>query len=158
DLSVWNAQLEAAFGWRICTPDAAAEANCLRLVPRVPNHNPEVAAVELARGAHADVPLEHITGPIAVAPGETIRLRPVLADGAIESYQTIESALQGSTLHVVDRTEEPIVSWFTTAGKFADEHTAAQLTRTLDTAYTAPDAPPQSTGGRASVWMVVRDQ
>src|SRR5262249_7600692 len=135
-----------------------ADVGCLPLAPRAPNHNPEIAAVELARGAHADAAFTPVSGPITVAPAETIRLRPVLAEGALESYQTIESALQGSTLHVVDRTEEPIVSWFTTAGKFADEHTAAQLTKTLDTAYTAPDAPPPATGGRVSVWMVVRDQ
>jgi hypothetical protein len=157
DLSVWNPQLQAAFGWQVCAA-GSTEPGCLPLAPRTPNHNPDIATVELARGAHADVPFAPVDGPISVAPGETVRLRPVLADGAIESYQTIESALQGSTLHVVDRSEEPIVSWFTTAGKVADEHTAAQLTKTLDTAYTAPDAPPQATGGRVSVWMVVRDQ
>jgi hypothetical protein len=93
-----------------------------------------------------------------VAPGEIVRLRPVLPPEAAEAYQSIESTLMGSNLVVVDRTEEPIVSWFATGGELDLEQTAPQLTRTLDNVFTAPATMPASSDGQLSIFMVVRDQ
>jgi hypothetical protein len=80
----------------------------------------------------------------------------VLAPGAEERYQTVESTLQGNDLVVVDHTEETVASWFATAGEFGAEQTTAQRTRTLDNSFTAPTTPPPD--GRISLYLVVRDQ
>jgi hypothetical protein len=95
-------------------------------------------------------------GPLRLGPGEVIRLRPVFGPDAEERYQTVESALQGSDLVVIDRTEEAVVSWFATTGKFGSAYTTPQLTKTLDNTFTAPTIPPPD--GRLSVFLVVRDQ
>jgi hypothetical protein len=76
----------------------------------------------------------------------------------LEEYQTLERDLQTNLIEVVDRTEKISVSWFTTAGSFSDSLTEVDLTKTLDTVYTAPDTPPATTGGLATVWLVARDQ
>jgi hypothetical protein len=155
DLSAWNPEL-APFGWQVCVPGDPA-AGCLPLAPRTANHNPEIAGLEVARSKLADAPFAPLpAGPLTVAPGEVIRLRPVLAPGAEERYQTVESTLQGNDLVVVDHTEEAVISWFATAGKFGAEQTTAQLTRTLDNSFTVPATPPPD--GRISVYLVVRDQ
>jgi hypothetical protein len=155
DLAAWNPEL-AAFGWQVCPPDAPGPG-CVPLAPRTPNRNPELAGIELARSARADAPFQAIAGDsIDLAPGAEIRLRPVLGPGADERYQTVDSALQGNQLIVVDHTEEPVVSWFTTAGKFGSDQTTAQLTRTLDNTFTAPRTPPAD--GRLWIYLVVRDQ
>jgi hypothetical protein len=158
DLSAWNPEL-AASGWQICPPaPAEPPPGCLPLRPRTPNRNPDIARVEVARSARADAPFEPLAGVVTVAPKETIRLHPTLAEGAAESYQVLDSTLKGNDLVVVERTEEPIVSWFSTAGKFGDAQTAPQLTKTLDNTFTAPEARPPTADGRISLFMVVRDQ
>ena len=155
DLSQWNPELQR-FGWQVCLPGAPVPG-CLPLAPRTANHNPVIAAVQIARSARADAEFSpRPEGPLTLAPGEVIRLRPVLGPDAEERYQIVESALQASDLMVVDRREEAVVSWFATAGKFGAPLTAPQLTKTLDNTFTAPTTPPS--GGRISVFLVVRDQ
>lgn len=155
DLSQWNPELQR-FGWQVCVPGAPVPG-CVPLAPRTANHNPAIAAVELARSEHPDAPFApRPEGPLTLAPGEVIRLRPVLGPDAEERYQTVESTLQASDLVVVDRTEEAVVSWFATAGKFGSTHTTPQLTKTLDNTFTAPTTPPAH--GRISLFLVVRDQ
>jgi hypothetical protein len=156
DLSQWNPEL-AAFGWQVCPPGGDPVAGCLPLAPRTANHNPEIASVEVARSKLADAAFAPLPqGPLIVAPGEVIRLRPVLAPGAEERYQMVESTLQGNNLVVVDHTEETVASWFATGGEFGAEQTTAQRTRTLDNSFTAPTIPPPD--GRISLYLVVRDQ
>ncbi|HEY0707401.1 MAG TPA: hypothetical protein VGG33_11425 [Polyangia bacterium] len=162
DLAQWNPEL-AAFGWQICTGDATP-LGCLPLRPRVPNRNPVFAGLEVARGALATAPFEPLempvtqpgTNPLLVAPGETLRLRPVFSADSEESFQTIESTLASDQLIVADHSEELIVSWFSTAGAFSDEQTARQLSKTLDNVFTAPAVVPP--GGMVSVFLVARDQ
>jgi hypothetical protein len=155
DLSQWNPELQK-FGWQVCAPGVPAPG-CLPLAPRTPNHNPTIAAVEIARSGRADAPFApRPEGPLMLASGEVIRLRPLLGPDAEERYQTVESTLQANDLVVTDRTEEAVVSWFATAGKFASTHTTPQLTKTLDNTFTAPSSPPAH--GRISVFLVVRDQ
>lgn len=155
DLSQWNPELQQ-FGWQVCVPGAPVPG-CVPLGPRTANHNPEIAALEIARSQHVDAPFTpHSDGPLTLAPGEVIRLRPVLGPGAAERYQAVESTLQTSDLVVSDRTEEAVVSWFATAGKFGAAHTTPLLTKTLDNTFTAPTTPPAH--GRISVFLVVRDQ
>lgn len=156
DLRPFAAELEALFGWRPCAlEDEPVPDRCLPLAPRTANRNPEITAMEIARGVLADSAFEPVRGPLAVAPGESIRVRPILPEGTAERYQAIESTLEGSRLVVAEKIEEPVVSWFTAAGRFDDELTAPQITKTLDTVYTAPkDAEP---GAQTAIWAVVRD-
>jgi hypothetical protein len=156
DLAQWNPEL-AAFGWQICpqAPELALPG-CLPLRPRTANQNPVITGFEVARGTAATVPFVALDGPLVVAPGEQLRLRPVLAPGAEESFQTIESSLQTDQLVVVDHSEEIITSWFATAGELDSAQTARQLTKTLDDTFTAPMQPPP--GGRLLIHVVARDQ
>jgi hypothetical protein len=156
DLSQWNPEL-AAFGWQVCPPaPAVALPGCLSLRPRAANQNPVIERFEVARGTLATTEFAPLDGPLTVTPGEKLRMRPVLAAGAEEGFQTIESSLQNNDLIVVDRSEEVIASWFATAGELSDDQTARQLTKTLDNTITAPMQPPP--GGRFVVHVVVRDQ
>lgn len=156
DLSQWNPELAAA-GWQVCPPASAgpAPAGCLPLRPRVANRNPSISGLELARGKAANLPFMALsaTETLALAAREVVRLRPLLPADAAESYQVVESTLMGSHLVVAERTEEPIVSWFATAGELDLEQTAPQLTKTLDNVFTAP-----ATAGPLSIFIVVRDQ
>lgn len=157
DLAQWNPELQR-FGWQVCAAGAAGPG-CVPLAPRTANHNPEIAALEIARGARADAaftPLAAEPGPLRLTAGEVIRLRPVMAPGAEEPYQTVEATLQTSALVVVDRREETVISWFTTAGKFGAAQTTAQLTKTLDNTFTAPTTPPPD--AKLSLFVVARDQ
>jgi hypothetical protein len=155
DLSQWNPELQR-FGWQVCVPGALVPG-CVPLAPRTANRNPTIAAVEIARSKQAGAPFAPLPGgPLPLAPGEVIRLRPVLGPEAEERYQTVESSLQASELVVVERTEEAVVSWFATAGEFGSTRTTPQLTKTLDNSFTAPSTPPP--GGRLSIFVVVRDQ
>jgi hypothetical protein len=162
DLAQWNPEL-AVTGFQICPPAPAAQpGGCLPLAPRTPNRNPVVEAVEVAHhwrpvGEATFTTVDPAAGPIVVAPGEVLRLRPRLAADAAERYQELVSSLQNDQLMVVDRTEEPIVSWFATAGELDEEQTVPQLSKTLDNTFTAPAAPPAA-GGRVVLFMVVRDQ
>ena len=156
DLSQWNPEL-AAFGWQVCPPAPAVSLpGCLALRPRAANQNPVIERFEVARGTLATAEFAPLAGPLTVTPGEQLRVRPVLAVGAEESFQTIESTLQASDLVVVEHSEEVIASWFATAGELGDDQTARQLTKTLDNTFTAPLQPPP--GGRFVVYVVARDQ
>jgi hypothetical protein len=157
DLSAFNPELAAA-GWQVCDPAApvAERGGCLPLRPRTANHNPQVVGFEIARGD--EVTFMPGVSPLKLASKEKVRLRPVLAADAEEPYQTIESTLQGNQLVVVDHREELVVSWFTTAGTFADEQTALQLNRTLGNSFTAPEVIPGGAGKAIVLFLVVRDQ
>jgi hypothetical protein len=157
DLAAWNPELATA-GWQVCPPPPAAPPpDCLPLGPRTANRNPEIAGVEVARGGLADAPFEPLAEPLVLGPHQTVRLRPVVNADAAERYQAIEASFQGERLGVVERQEELVVSWFATAGTFGEAQTAPQRTKTLDNAFTTPDAPP-ATGGKLAVFLVVRDQ
>jgi hypothetical protein len=161
DLSAFNPELAAA-GWQICdpssTPALPTPAGCLPLRPRTPNHNPALTGIEVARGLGA--PFAPQVGPLVLSAKEKVRLRPVLAADAEEPYQSIEAAFQGNTLVVVDHREELVVSWFTTAGTFADQQTAVQLNKTIDNDFTAPALTPAElpAGKPVALFVVVRDQ
>jgi hypothetical protein len=163
DLSQWNPELAAA-GWQICPPAPQAQpAGCLPLAPRTANRNPVIEGVEVAHhwrlaGDSGFTAVDPAAGPIVVAPGEVIRLRPRLAADSAERYQELSSNLQNNRLEVIERSEEPIVSWFATAGELAEDQTAPQLSKNLDNSFTAPEVPPAAGGGRVVVFMVVRDQ
>ncbi len=155
DLAQWNPEL-AAVGVTICAEPAAP--GCVPLRPRTPNRNPAITSVEVAMGEKASSPFAPVVGPILVAPGAKMRLRPVLSTDAAEAFQTLEPALDGNRLNVIDHTEEITISWFATDGSFDAELTAAQVSRTLDTVFEAPAEGAARRGHEIAVFMVARDQ
>lgn len=156
DLAQYGSELQARFGFRVCTADDAT-APCLPLRARTANKNPAIDGVGIARGKLAGLPFEPLTDVLVMKPGETVRINPVLSPEAYETYQSVQSALQDSRLVVEEQKERPTVSWFTTAGEFGSTITAAETTKTLDNTYTAAELGPGAGPMEASVWMVVRD-
>lgn len=156
DLSQYNAELSAAFGFSVCEP-TAPQPGCLPLQPRTPNQNPALTAVRVARGKQAGLPFEPLPATLTVKAGDSLRIEPALSPSAFESYQRVEAALQDNRLQVEDAREQPVVSWFATAGTFDEDQTAIESTKTFDNVYTAPEAPPTATGGWVALWLVVRD-
>lgn len=157
DLGQWNPELSATFGFSVC--DAAAPTpGCLPLRPRTPNQNPAINAVAVARGSTAGLPFVPVEEAVLVVKAkQKVRLLPSLSAAAFEAFQNIEAALQDNRLEIIEAKEQPVVSWFATAGELASDRTAAALTKTFDNLFTAPEVPPAATGGLVSVWMVVRD-
>ncbi|MDX2020697.1 MAG: hypothetical protein SF187_10670 [Deltaproteobacteria bacterium] len=156
DLSQWNPELSTTFGFRVCEANAPVPG-CLAVRPRTPNQNPQITSVSVARGSTAGLPFAPVDGALVMRAKEKVRLLPTLSEGAFEPYQSIESALQDSRLEIIETKEQPVVSWFATAGALGSDRTAAALTKTFDNVFTAPDVPPAATGGMVSLWMVVRD-
>jgi hypothetical protein len=177
DLAAYNPELRTRFGFTICeeagdpgpragtaadadapAPDARpTDGPCLALPARRANRNPALTAITVSRGGVAGRPFEPLPedGVLRVRPGEKVRLLPVLAPEAEETYHTLEPAFEGHALVVIQRQEQAVVSWFATAGSFGNDVTSSAFTKTLDNVFTAPDAPPA--GGALSVWAVVRD-
>jgi hypothetical protein len=115
-----------------------------------PNHNPAMTGLALSRDGQP-------AG--SVAPGQTLQLqrgvtygiRPLLAPGAREEYDTTD--LRGNKVHLK---EQPLYAFFTTPGAEFDR----------DTAYEPVDgvAPPDGLTridairtGSGTVWVVIRD-
>jgi len=156
DLSQWNTELGAAFGFTVC--DAIApNPGCLPLKPRIANQNPQITGLSVARGSQAGLPFTPVVADLVVHVNEVIRLAPALSPAAFEPYQSVESTLQDDKIVIRELTETPVVSWFATDGALGNDITAAALTKTFDNTYLAPKAPPAATGGFVSIWMVVRD-
>jgi hypothetical protein len=114
-----------------------------------PNRNPRLSGLLLSR---AGVPFATVQDgdSLALAAGEEIGVRPVLADGARETYTTTD--LRGNP---VTLTEDPAYSFYTTPGAQFDPATA---TEAVD-----GSAPPegltrfQPSLGSGTLWVVVRD-
>lgn len=142
-----------------------ADLNCVK--PRVPNRNPTVERVLYKRGGsleYASKPIpedptsdgqfQDWTGRLKVAPGETIRIRPIMAAGDRENYQGLNLDLQTRKVSLKNFREDLVYSWFTTVGS-TEQLTTDQFDITPDTKWTpSPDAP----DGPAHVWLIVRDQ
>ena len=80
---------------------------------------------------------------VEALPGETLRLRPVFAPGAVETYRSVDGA---------DTKENLFVSWYATAGSF--DHTRS-TPEYPDASFTMADASqPQA---EATVWVFTYD-
>lgn len=156
DLSQWNPELRATFGFAACEANTPTPG-CLPLRPKVPNQNPQITAVSVARGATAGITFVPVQGVLQVHANEVVRIAPTLSPAAFEPYQAVESTLQDDKLVIRELIEQPVVSWFATDGELTSERTAAALTKSFDNTFTAPAIPPAATAGLVSLWMVVRD-
>jgi hypothetical protein len=159
DLSVYNALLKSQLGYSFC-PDPES-ARCIPWDPALAgNHNPVFEKVQYSKGKSPladwlDLPPGNV---ITMQHDEEIRILPTFTPESPEDYQTLRSTLQTGQIEVERLTEKVSVSWFVTDGKVQDPLTWPEFTKTLDTVYTAPSRPPESTGGLVTVWMVGRDQ
>lgn len=116
----------------------------------VPNHNPVIASLQLTDDTQPAGTLQ---------PGDTLQLktgvpkglRPVLADGSIEEYDTVD--LTGKTVHL---REQPAWKFFTTSKGDLDRDSADEP---LD-GVAPPEGMTRLTALRAgagTLWIVVRD-
>ena len=156
-------------GFELCPAGQTPQdvPGCLDIQDPTPNQNPVFAAVRVSPGEHrkdanwTDVAIGDpgdVAGVVEVQAAQSLRILPVFTDASYETYQTIKADLVNGTLFVEDKTEELSVSWFATAGNLADKLTWPKFSIALDTAWTAPDAPPADTDGRVTIYMVARDQ
>jgi hypothetical protein len=193
DYDLANTSLLTAIGLTVCPPGKTPKdvPGCLQVTTRHTNQNPTFVQVLLARGEIAispsytadlwqEVP-QHVVETLA--PGEKVRILPVLADGtgncvawsgcpppqnppppccvndvntAYESYELFRSNLQTGAVEVIQATEEPSVAWFCSDGDLQNDVTS-KFTKNLSNVYTAPSAPPAKTGGKVNLWLVARD-
>jgi hypothetical protein len=185
DLRGAAAQIASEVGATICPgedPDPVTSPSqgpdCIVVRDPHANTNPVFVGVQLASGESAlatdfrdlDInPDGTAAGPVTVRAGESIRVRPLIEQNQLADasdwqahpeyhYQSLRVDLDSQELFVDDLFEEVSVSWFVTAGKVSDQLTWPKLTKTLDTAWTAPSAPPEDSNGRVTIWMVARDQ
>ncbi len=147
------------------------ETTCL--YPRVQNQNPQLIGFEQLE--EEDDPREKSfeekneqpvfqaetatlprTASIEAARGETIILRPVFADGAIENYQTFTFDPNTNQLSIVNRFEDFAASLYVSGGSPESDLMAPQFDGNLDfTWLLREDAEP---GDTESLVVVVRDQ
>jgi hypothetical protein len=131
----------------------------------VPNRNPAVADVTIARGggAPATLPVDDGSGTVAppsVGAGETVSLTvswPACdvapCDGA-EKYPYFDLTSRA----LVARRESMRVSFFASAGSFRDDRVGRgedDPATSVEDAWTAPTTPPAS--GIVHLWFVLRD-
>ncbi len=118
-----------------------------------PNHNPTLSKLSLTRNGvfYKDVaPGETLTLPLGTVYG----VRPVLADGAREKYDTTD--LQGRTVHLK---EDPSYAFFTTPSAEFDRGTADEPIDGIapPDGLTRIDAFSRGADAINKIWVVVRD-
>ena len=115
-----------------------------------PNHNPLLTGLAVTQDGIAAGTADP-AHPLQLKLGVKYGLRPLLADGAREQYDTTD--LKGNTVHL---TEDPQYAFFVTPGAEVDR----------DTAYEPQDGVAPSDGltridafrgGSGTLWVVVRD-
>lgn len=149
------------FGFDLCPTDQPPEddEDCIRLPVREANRNPVFKRLEVAYTDAADADFEPVEQmPLEVEADAAIRLRPVFTEQSYEPYKQLQADLESRDIEITDKVEEISVSWFVSSGRVQDELTWPKFTKTLDTVYRAPEAPPAETDGRARVWLVAQDQ
>jgi hypothetical protein len=115
-----------------------------------PNHNPVISGIRLTRDGQ-DSGVWDPAGSLKLTPGESLGLRPTLADGSIEEYDTID--LKGNPVHLK---EQPRWNFFTSQYGDLDRDTADEP---LD-GVAPPDGLTRITAlkaGTGTLWIVVRD-
>jgi hypothetical protein len=146
--------IRVQYSFRVDHGDAGAAVYGSKVIlysPRggTPNHNPVVSGVQLSREGQ---PLGNVNAgdALQLPPDVEIGLRPLLADGSIETYQTTD--LRGN---VVTLKEQPRYSFFVAPGAEVDRDTADEP---LD-GVAPPDGLARVTlhAGSGPLWIVVRD-
>ena len=109
-----------------------------------PNHNPALSGMYVVAADGTLTPLYEGT-PLAVGPGDQVKLRVEFAAGSAETYQT----LVGGTVTEILR-----ASWFATGGSLSEPVTGEAKP---DTVWSADEHLPPS-GGTVDLWAVGRDE
>lgn len=162
DLAAIAAPLAADFGYDVCQGTTDDPPDCLAFKDVEQNANPVFEAVQFAYGESSNVdrwydlaiaPDGRVAGVLVLPAGEAVRIKPVFTAESSQAYQVLKTNLQTQQIIVDDRVEAISVSWFISDGEIQDQITWPLFTKSLDTAYFAPDK-----AGRVTVWMVARDQ
>jgi hypothetical protein len=155
--------------FRVCADGQTSQddPDCVDVRDPIANTNPVFERVQVSPGrlrknaSWTDVAVGapgNVAGVVEVRAGESIRVLPIFTAASYQPYQIIKADFVDSRLFAEDRIEEISVSWFSSAGHLDDPLTWPKFSIALDTAWTAPAAPPPETNGRATLYMVARDQ
>lgn len=169
DLRELAQQFAETVGQTVCPQGVTPEdlPGCIPIEDRVPNTNPVFSRIQIANMQNGsgknfvDTQIGdpgEVAGLVWVQPGASIRIRPEFTPESFETFQVLKIDLDTERIEVANRIEEISVSWFCSLGRLSDDMTWPKHTKTLDNEYTAPTAVPVQAGGRASVWLVARDQ
>lgn len=148
----------------LCPLSGVTQAQSVEFATRYrANRNPEIAKLEWLTESDVNelTPDEAQTEPAAAfAPGERVSLRanwvdcpsePLGACTGAESYVWFDP----SARQIAERRESIRISWFATAGSFADERSGrdeSEPETTAENTWTAP-----SREGQVRLWLVIRD-
>ena len=116
----------------------------------VPNHNPGLVDLKVTRDGNAQ-PLVYVNGKLRLELNVEYGLRPVLADGAQEEYDTTD--LKGNTVHL---TEQASYAFFTTPGAEFDRDNADEPFDGIAPVDGLTRLRAFSNSG-GTVWIIVRD-
>jgi hypothetical protein len=166
----------------VCTLSGVTQAQSREFVQRDRrNYNPALTRL-VARGAAGSNELSSAE-PLTVAPGEELRLDAewpfcelddVCGDGLCGIDETRQScpedcteplppgcagaeryvAFDPESRTIVPRREAVTISWYSNAGKYANERTGAGETDTANASFNVWTAPGS---GQATLWIVIRD-
>lgn len=106
-----------------------------------PNTNPTIGALLVEQHKVAS------DTPVTVAPGQAVRLEPVLSSSSIEDYAYLNSSGEWE-----DRTEEPYFQYYLEEGEFSQEYALYPYSGTT---WHVPEIP---TRDELTVWVVVQDR
>lgn len=123
------------------------------LASRIPNRNPELARIEIARldvGAQTSTRAVATDDPLELAPSQRLSLVAVATSSSSEAYRVIDG-----NCDLQDLEERLGFSWFVTQGSLSRQLTTETRRNTTFTAPNASDLPSGETTVR--IWTVLRD-
>ena len=144
DLSGLPESIDSVFRLRVESSDGGAREAVVRFpvwlnaIPAVRNASPRILSVQ----AGGEAPAADGSWPVVVA-GQAVPLRVVVDPASAETYTDDSGA---------ERTEDILVSWYATAGRFADDRTEG-----LDSANTWTLREQDAGVTEVRFWMVARD-
>ncbi len=147
--------LLAEAGLSICDERGEPEG-CVAYRTKVANRNPDLLGLEyrLETSAGEDFDPVPEDAPLVVPSGAPVRLRPRVSEESYEAYQTITIDFDSRTLHIEDRSEYLVFSWYATTGRLDFLQTEEERTLGIDNRWVAPTVDEEAS---AAVFVVVRD-
>ncbi|MFH1812370.1 MAG: hypothetical protein ABIJ09_26780 [Pseudomonadota bacterium] len=170
DLSFLPPDVQTAFedflGIDVCTAEQTAARDPSCLWQATANRNPVIEEMRISRdttikpvydeaGLDSREVGEVVSGPIALAPGEEIRLWPVLAADVREAYQSLNFDLQTSSLNLQNYVEDMAISWYATRDFPVPPVTDLTLSLGYSATYVYPEVDPPD---EVRIYLVVLDQ
>ncbi len=128
-------------GLSICDAQGLPDG-CVPYRTRRPNENPVLEGLEYRLETEDDEAFRPVpaAAPLRVASGAPVVLRPEVASGSAEAYQTVAIDFETRTVHLEDREEFLVFSWYATGGRLDFGETEAERTLGIENRWVAPSA------------------